>query len=85
MRSKARATRVGARAVLQQPYDGRTLTGQLEQRSIRFQDLSATPQPKTALADLGFRGVDFKVSSVKLINREKYKLSGDIARFRPRE
>jgi transposase, IS5 family len=38
-----------------------------------LQDLAGTPQPKTVLIDLGFRGVDVEVSSVYLINRGKHK------------
>src|ERR1700722_15201053 len=64
---------VGARAFPGNPYDGHTLAEQLEQSSILLQDLPGTPQPKTVLADLGFRGVDSEVSSVHLIHRGKYK------------
>jgi IS5 family transposase len=38
-----------------------------------LQDLPGTPQPKTVLVDLGFRGVDSEVSLVNLINRGKHK------------
>ena len=48
------------------PYDGHTLAEQLEQSSILLQVLPGTPQPKTILVDLGFRGVDVEVSSVHL-------------------
>jgi len=58
---------VGARAFPGNPYDGHTLAEQLEQSSILLQDLPGTPQPKTVLVDLGFRGVDSEVSSVHLI------------------
>ncbi|WP_235993567.1 IS5 family transposase [Paraburkholderia solitsugae] len=64
---------VGARAFPGNPYDGHTLAEQLEQSSILLQDLPGTPQPKTVLVDLGFRGVDAEVSSVQLIHRGKYK------------
>ena len=64
---------VGARAFPGNPYDGHTLAEQLEQSSILLQDLSSTPQPKTVLVDLGFRGVDAEVSSVQLIHRGKHK------------
>jgi IS5 family transposase len=64
---------VGARAFPGNPYDGHTLAEQLEQSSILLQDLPGTPQPKTILVDLGFRGVDVKVSSVHLIHRGKHK------------
>ncbi|WP_408182010.1 IS5 family transposase [Paraburkholderia dipogonis] len=64
---------VGARAFPGNPYDGHTLAEQLEQSSILLQDLPGTPQPKTVLVDLGFRGVDSEVSSVQLIHRGKHK------------
>src|SRR5476649_116937 len=64
---------VGARAFPGNPYDGRTLAEQLEQSSILLQDLPGTPQPKTVLVDLGFRGVDSDVSSVHLIHRRKHR------------
>lgn len=65
---------VGARAFPGNPYDGHTLAEQLEQSSILLlQDLPGTPQPKTILVDLGFRGIDVDVSSVHLIHRGKHK------------
>lgn len=64
---------VGARAFPGNPDDGHTLAEQFEQRSILLQDLSGTPQPKTVLVDLGFRGVDSEVSSVHLIHRGKHR------------
>jgi transposase, IS5 family len=64
---------VGARAFPGTPYDGYTLAEQLEQSFILLQDLPGTPQPKTVLVDLGFRGVDVEVSSVHLIDRGKHK------------
>ena len=65
---------VGARTFPGNPYDGHTLAEQLEQSSILLQDLPGTPQPKTALVDLGIRGVDPEVSSVHLIHRGKHKI-----------
>ena len=64
---------VGARTFAGNPYDGHTLAEQLEQSTILLQDLPGTPQPKTVLVDLGFRGVDDEVSSVQLIHRGKHK------------
>jgi transposase, IS5 family len=64
---------VGARAFPGNPYDGHTPAEQLEQSSILLQDPPGTPQPKTVLVDLGFRGVDAEVSSAKLIHRGKHK------------
>jgi len=45
-----------------------------------LQDLPGTPQPKTVLVDLGFRGVDDEASSVELIHRGKYKSLTDTQR-----
>ena len=64
---------IGARAFPGNPYDGHTLAQQLEQNSILLQDVPGAPQPKTVLVDLGFRGVDAEVSSVRLIHRGKHK------------
>ncbi len=64
---------VGARSFAGNPYDGHTLAGQLEQTHILPQDLPGAPKPKTALADLGFRGVDADVAPVHLIHRGKHK------------
>jgi IS5 family transposase len=63
----------GARTFPGNPYDGHTLAEQLEQSAILMQDLPGSPQPKTVLVDLGFRGVDSEVSSVQLIHRGKHK------------
>ena len=71
---------VGARTFAGNPYDGHTLAEQLEQSTILLQDLPGTPQPKTVLVDLGFRGVDDEASSVELIHRGKYKSLTDTQR-----
>lgn len=47
---------VGARAFHRNPYDGHTLSSQLEQATILMQDCAAAPE--TVFVDLGYRGVD---------------------------
>jgi transposase, IS5 family len=64
---------IGARAFPGNSYDGHTLAEQLEKSSVLLQDVPGAVQPKSVLADLGFRGVDAEVSSVCLIHRGKYK------------
>ncbi|WP_232440890.1 transposase, partial [Burkholderia ubonensis] len=64
---------VGARTFTGNPYDGHTLAAQLEQTRILLEAVPGDPQPKTVLADLGYRGVDAELGSVKLIHRGKYK------------
>jgi IS5 family transposase len=62
---------VGARSFPGNPFDGHTLSAQLEQTSTLLQDLGVTP--KVAVADLGYRGVDRDIAPVELIHRGKYK------------
>jgi IS5 family transposase len=62
---------VGARSFPGNPFDGHTLSVQLEQTSTLLQDLGVTP--KTAVVDLGYRGVDADIAPVELIHRGKYK------------
>ncbi|WP_232450797.1 IS5 family transposase, partial [Burkholderia ubonensis] len=64
---------VGARTFTGNPYDGHTLAAQLEQTRILLEGVPGEPKPKTVLADLGYRGVDAELGSVKLIHRGKYK------------
>ncbi|KWN81930.1 hypothetical protein WM25_04400 [Burkholderia ubonensis] len=64
---------VGARTFTGNPYEGHTLAAQLEQTRILLEAVPGDPQPKTVLADLGYRGVDAELGSVKLIHRGKYK------------
>ncbi|KVD54272.1 transposase [Burkholderia ubonensis] len=64
---------VGARTFTGNPYNGRTLAAQLEQTRILLEAVPGDPQPKTVLADLGYRGVDAELGAVKLIHRGKYK------------
>ncbi|WP_257806831.1 IS5 family transposase [Burkholderia glumae] len=68
---------VGARTFTGNPYDGHTLTAQLEQTGILLEAVPGDPKPKTVLADLGYRGVDAELGPVKLIHRGKYKTLGE--------
>ena len=60
---------VGARSFPGNPFDGHTLAEQLEQTRTLLQDLDV--QPKTAVVDLGYRGVDKEIAPVTLIHRGK--------------
>lgn len=62
---------VGARAFHGNPYDGHTLTEQLEQATILMQDSAA--KPATAFVDLGYRGVDAENPDVHIVHRGKAK------------
>ena len=62
---------VGARAFPGNPFDGHTLAQQLEQTTNLLQDLGR--QPKQAIVDLGYRGVDADNPGVQIIHRGKYK------------
>lgn len=62
---------VGARSFPDNPFDGHTLSAQLEQTSTLLQDLGV--KPKVAVVDLGYRGVDADIAPVELIHRGKYK------------
>ncbi len=62
---------VGARSFPGNPYDGHTLAEQLEQTNKLLQDLGT--KPKTAVVDLGFRGVDEACAPVQIIHRGKLK------------
>lgn len=62
---------VGARAFHGNPYDGHTLSEQLEQASILMQD--SQTQPGTAFVDLGYRGVDADNPGVHIVHRGKAK------------
>ncbi|KVZ33449.1 IS5/IS1182 family transposase [Burkholderia ubonensis] len=64
---------VGARTLTGNPYDSHTLAAQLEQTRILLEAMPGDLQPKTVLADLGYRGVDAELGSVKLIHRGTYK------------
>lgn len=62
---------VGARSFPGNPYDGHTLAAQLEQTTTLLQDIGV--KPKTAVVDLGYRGVDHDVAPVQVIHRGKSK------------
>jgi len=62
---------VGARAFPGKPFDGHTLSAQLEQTTNLLQDLGR--QPKQAIVDLGYRGVDADNPGVEITHRGKYK------------
>lgn len=66
---------VGARAFHGNPYDGHTLSEQLEQASILMQDSAA--RPSTAFVDLGYRGVDAQNPDVHIVHRGKSKRIGE--------
>ena len=62
---------VGGRAFTGNPYDGHTLSTQLEQAAILMQDTGV--KPATAYVDLGYRGVDADNPGVAINHRGKYK------------
>ena len=62
---------VGARAFPGNPFDGHTLSAQLEQTTNLLQDLGR--KPTQAVVDLGYRGVDQDNPGVEIIHRGKYK------------
>ena len=62
---------VGARAFHGNPYDGHTLSEQLEQATILMQDRGS--KPATAFVDLGYRGVDAENPNVHIVHRGKAK------------
>jgi IS5 family transposase len=62
---------VGARSFPGNPFDGHTLSAQLEQTNALLQDLGV--KPKVAVVDLGYRSVDADIAPVELIHRGKYK------------
>lgn len=60
---------VGARSFPGNPFDGHTLSAQLEQSSTLLQDLGVKPQ--VAVVDLRYRCVDANIALVELIHRGK--------------
>jgi IS5 family transposase len=62
---------VGARSFANNPFDGHTLSEQLEQTGILLQELNV--HPKTVIVDLGYRGVDHDNPDVRIIHRGKIK------------
>ena len=62
---------VGTRTFPGNPYDGHTLSAQLEQTNILLQDLGV--RPKEVFVDLGYRGVDQDNPNVTIHHRGKYR------------
>lgn len=60
---------VGARAFEGNPYDGHTLTEQIEQATILMQDTGM--KPSAAWVDLGYRGVDADNPDIEIKHRGK--------------
>jgi IS5 family transposase len=60
---------VGARAFDGNPYDGHTLSEQIEQATILMQDTGV--RPNTAWVDLGYRGVDAENPQIQIKHRGK--------------
>jgi IS5 family transposase len=61
---------VGARTFPDNPYDGHTLSAQLEQTGSLLEDVGR--RPKEVVVDLGSRGVDHDNLNVEIIHRGKY-------------
>ena len=62
---------LGARAFPGNPYDGHTLSEQVEQASILMQALDT--KPNKAIVDLGYRGVDKANPDIDIKHRGKFK------------
>jgi transposase, IS5 family len=62
---------VGARSYPGNPYDGHTLAGQVEQSNLLLQDLGV--KVKTAVTDLGYRGVEKDNPGLHIVHRGKAK------------
>jgi IS5 family transposase len=62
---------VGARAFHGNPYDGHTLSEQLEQAAILMQDKGV--KPSRVFVDLGYRGVEADNPEVRIVHRSKAK------------
>ena len=62
---------VGARSFAGKPYDGHTLTEQLEQAHILMEETGQAPQ--TVYVDLGYRGVDADNPHTAIKHRGKFK------------
>jgi IS5 family transposase len=69
---------VGARSFPGNPFDGHTLSNQLEQTTNLLQDIGV--RPHTAVVDLGFRGVDADNPSVEIIHRGRFKSLTNVQR-----
>lgn len=62
---------VGARTFPGNPYDGHTLSAQLEQTGILLEDVGV--RPTQAVVDLGYRGVDADNPGVEILHRGWWK------------
>ena len=62
---------VGTKALPGSPYDGHTLSEQVEQASILMQALDT--KPNKAIVDLGYRGVDKANPDIDIKHRGKFK------------
>ena len=62
---------VDSKALLGNPYDGHTLSEQVEQASILMQALDT--KPNKAIVDLGYRGVDKANPDIDIKHRGKFK------------
>lgn len=62
---------VGARAFTGAPFDGHTLHEQIEQATVLMQDIGV--KPRTAVVDLGYRGVDAENPGLTITHRGKAK------------
>jgi IS5 family transposase len=67
---------VDARAFASTPFDGNTLTGQLELATILMQDIGATP--RMVYTDLGYRDADHDTPQIDIRHRSKKKTLGEI-------
>lgn len=71
---------IGARTFPGNPFDGHTLSEQLEQTRILIEDHGT--EPKQVYVDLGYRGVDHANPDVEIIHRGKYKSMSKVQRKR---
>lgn len=62
---------VGARTFPGNPYDGHTLSAQLQQTNSLLEEAGRVP--KEVVVDMGFRGVDGDNPTVQIIHRGKFK------------
>lgn len=69
---------VGARSFPGNPYDGHTLAAQVEQSNLLLQDLGA--KVKTAVTDLGYRGVEADNAGLHIVHRGKAKTLSPVER-----
>lgn len=68
---------MGARTFPGNPYDGHTLAAQIEQTTTLLQDLGV--KPLTAIAELGYRGVD-RLAPAQVVHRGRCKTMSRLQR-----